>query len=64
MYKKAALIAGVFAMAIALWFLGWLVVSINVLPLWIVIGATIGMMLYDFYQAMKEESPSQNGNGA
>lgn len=53
--RLSAMIAGGIAMAIALWFLGWLVVSINKVPLWIVIVAALGMMLFDFYQAMKEE---------
>lgn len=53
--RLPAMIAGVISILLALWFLGWLVVSINKAPLWIVIVAAIGMMLFDFYQSMKEE---------
>lgn len=64
MSRNAALIAGGISMLIGLWFLGWLVVSINVLPLWIVIGTTMGMMLYDFYDAMKDERSSSDRSGS
>jgi hypothetical protein len=43
-------------------FLGWMAVSINSLPLWIVMLVTMGMLVFDFYQAMKEEKSDQNSN--
>lgn len=64
MSRNAALIAGGISMLIGFWFLGWLVVSINVLPLWIIIGTTLGMMLYDFYDAMKDERSSSDRSGS
>ncbi|MBK1668582.1 hypothetical protein CKO28_11110 [Rhodovibrio sodomensis] len=63
MYRNAALLAGVISCAIALLFLGWMVVSINSLPLWIVMLVTMGMLVFDFYQAMKEED-SDNPNSS
>lgn len=63
MSQTGPIIAGIISMLLALWFLGWMVVSINSLPLWIVISVTIGMLLYDFYQSMKQEQ-SNSGNGA
>lgn len=63
MSRLGPLIAGIISMLLALWFLGWMVVSVNALPLWIVIVVTIGMLLYDFYQSMKQEQ-SNSGNGA
>jgi hypothetical protein len=63
MYRNAAMLAGVVSCAIALMFLGWMVVSVNALPLWIVMLVTMGMLLFDFYQAIKEEnSDDQNSN--
>ena len=63
MYRNAALLAGVVSCAIALLFLGWMMISINSLPLWIVMVVTMGMLVFDFYQAMKEEkSDNQNSN--
>jgi hypothetical protein len=62
MYRNAALLAGVFSCVIALAFLGWMAVSINSLPLWIVMLVTMGMLVFDFYQAMKEEKSDQNSN--
>lgn len=55
MMRIAAFIAGIISLLIAVWFLGWMVVSLNSIPLWIIMGATIGMMIFDFYQSMKEE---------
>jgi fatty acid desaturase len=57
MYKNAALLAGSVAVLITLLFLGWMIVSVNALPLWIVGLVTLGMIVFDFYQAMKEENP-------
>jgi hypothetical protein len=62
MYRNAALLAGVFSCVIALAFLGWMAVSINSVPLWIVMLVTMGMLVFDFYQAMKEEKSDQNSN--
>jgi type IV secretory pathway TrbD component len=62
MYRNAALLAGVLSCVIALAFLGWMAVSINSLPLWIVMLVTMGMLVFDFYQAMKEEKSDQNSN--
>ena len=63
MYRNAALLAGVFSCALAVAFLGWMAVSVNSLPLWIVMVVTMGMLVFDFYQAMKEEkSEEQNSN--
>jgi hypothetical protein len=63
MYRNAALLAGVVSCAIALLFLGWMMISINSLPLWIVVLVTMGMLVFDFYEAMKEEkSDNQNAN--
>jgi fatty acid desaturase len=56
MYKNAALLAGSVAVLITLLFLGWMIVSVNALPLWIVGLVTLGMIVFDFYQAMKEEN--------
>lgn len=64
MYRNAALLAGVFSCAIALLFLAWMVVSINALPLWIVILVTMGMLVFDFYQSIKEEKSSSDHSNA
>lgn len=64
MYRNAALLAGVISCTIALLFLGWMVFSINSLPLWIVMLVTMGMLVFDFYQAMKEENSDNQNSGA
>lgn len=65
MQRLAALIAGILALIVATWFLGWMVVTINAYPLWIIILAVIGMMIFDFYQSLREEVGNGNGgNGA
>jgi len=63
MYRSAALFAGALSCAIALLFLGWMVVSVNALPLWIVMMVTMGMLVFDFYQAMKEENSGDGNSG-
>lgn len=63
MFQSGPMIAGIVSMLLAIWFLGWMVVSINSLPLWIVIVVVIGMLLFDFYQSMKQERSDSN-NGA
>ncbi|MBK1698394.1 hypothetical protein [Rhodovibrio salinarum] len=55
MYRNAALLAGVISVLAAVLFLGWMMVSVNSLPLWIVMVVTMGMLVFDFYQAAKEE---------
>ena len=64
MYRNAALLAGLIACAIALSFLGWMVVSVNSLPLWIVMVVTMGMLVFDFYQAIKEENSDSGSSSA
>ena len=56
----ATLISGAIAVIIAILFLGWLAVSINSVPLWIVILLAVGMMLVDYIGEMR----SGNGSGA
>jgi len=63
MQRFAALIAGILAIVVATWFLGWMVVTINASPLWIIIVTVIGMMIFDFYQSVREEV-GNGGNGA
>lgn len=64
MYRNAAMLAGVVSCAIALLFLGWMMISINSLPLWIVMVVTMGMLVFDFYQAMKEEKSEDEQSSA
>ncbi|WP_153242383.1 hypothetical protein [Ferruginivarius sediminum] len=54
MSRILAMIAGIISLLVALWFLGWLMISLNQAPLWIIIVATMGMMIYDFYQSLGE----------
>jgi len=63
MSQFGPILAGLLGLGTALWFLGWMVVSINSVPLWIVIVVSMGMAVYDFYQSMKQER-SSSGNGA
>jgi Na+-transporting methylmalonyl-CoA/oxaloacetate decarboxylase gamma subunit len=64
MYRNAAMLAGVVSCGIALLFLGWMTISINSLPLWIVMVVTMGMLVFDFYQAMKEEKAEDEQSSA
>jgi hypothetical protein len=49
---------------VALLFLGWMMISVNSLPLWIVMLVTMGMLVFDFYQAMKEEKSGDGSSSA
>jgi uncharacterized protein (DUF983 family) len=64
MYRNAALLAGVVAVLVALLFLSWMMISVNSLPLWIVMLVTMGMLVFDFYQAMKEEKSGDGSSSA
>jgi uncharacterized membrane protein YccC len=54
MYRIAATLAGLIALALALSFFGYMVVSINAAPLWVIIGAACIMMVFDFYKSLSE----------
>lgn len=54
MYRIAATLAGLIGLGIALLFFGYMVVSINAAPLWVIIGAACIMMIFDFYKSLGE----------
>jgi len=64
MYRIGATLAGLIALALALSFFGYMVVSINATPLWVIIGAACVMMILDFYKSLGEGTDGNGGNGA
>lgn len=63
MQRLAVFVAGILALGVAVWFLGWMVVTINAVPLWIIIGLVLALMGFDFYESLRNET-SENGNGS
>ena len=55
----ASLISGVIALAIALGYLGILAVRVNSVALWVVILCVVAMMLWSFYESLRE--PDESG---
>lgn len=55
----ANLIGGTIALVIALGYLGLLAVRVNSLPLWIVILIGAAMMVYSFYESLRESDESR-----
>lgn len=52
-------LAGVFALLLLILFLGKYAVSINSIPLWIIILGSVALAISDFVTSMRK----QNGNG-
>lgn len=61
--KAATWISGIIGLVLLLLFLGKYALTINAIPLWIIIIACFAMPVVDFVQAVREEPESDEGNG-
>jgi hypothetical protein len=48
------LLAGSIALIIALGYVGIIAVRVNSLPLWVVVGIGVAMMVWSFYESLRE----------
>ncbi len=55
------IIAGVIGVAMIVVFLGFYVIKLNSIPLWIIIAGIIAMISYEFYESIAK-SEDQNGD--
>ncbi len=55
------IIAGVIGVAMIVVFLGFYVIKLNSIPLWIIIVGIIAMILYEFYESIVK-GEGQNGD--
>ncbi len=55
------IIAGVIGVAMIVVFLGFYVIKLNSIPLWIIIIGIIAMILYEFYESIAK-GEGQNGD--
>ena len=58
----ANIITGAIAVAMALVFFLYYAIRINSMPLWIIIVGAVAMLVFDFYQSIRENNTPPPGN--
>ncbi len=58
----ANIITGAIAVAMALVFFLYYAIRIKSIPLWIIIVAAVAMLVFDFYQSIRENNTPPPGN--
>ena len=58
----ANIITGAIASAMALVFFLYYAIRINSMPLWIIIVGAVAMLVFDFYQSIRENNTPPPGN--